>query len=123
MRSHASGLEVFTALAHEFVLRRNIRVTYSKVKASDSSFVASTYGSHHTRLVNHINMLWNVLAQTERPTSNILHLRAILPIVVSSETFGIVTSSFAITFGGLIQMKDEKEEPDEDELDCARSQY
>lgn len=40
----------------------------------------------------------------------------VLPIIETGETFGLVTSQFSISFGGLIQMKPEKDEAEEDEL-------
>jgi hypothetical protein len=52
-RSFALGLELAEAFGHDHVLRRNLRVAYKSKKLTP--FVISTYGSHHTRLVDSIN--------------------------------------------------------------------
>ncbi|THH19481.1 hypothetical protein EW146_g1687 [Bondarzewia mesenterica] len=111
-RSFASGLEVFVALAHDFVLRRNVRIALS---SGTSSFIISTHGSHHLRLVNHVAGLWNSLVEIESGRvgkGTNLKGRPRLLSVSSQETFGLVQSDYSITFSGLLPIKDEDlEEP------------
>jgi hypothetical protein len=105
-RAQPSGLAVFVALGHDHVLRRNIRITTAGNKLSHaspfSSFDASTFGSHHTRLVNYTAKLWNSLWRLRKPGSStgLLALPE-MTVVSSDETFGLVTSECAMTFGGL----------------------
>ncbi|OBZ71006.1 hypothetical protein A0H81_09132 [Grifola frondosa] len=114
MRSFASGLEVFTALGHDFVLHRNVRVANSKPWSS-GSFLASTHGSHHIRLSNHVNKLWNALVDQEKFPSG-LQRRPLLNSASTSEAFGLVPSAFSVTFGGLLEIKSEAEDISDTEL-------
>lgn len=119
MRSFASGLEVFTALGHDFVLRRNVRIAFAhaaSISGKPDTFIRSTHASHHIRLVNYANAFWNSLTSKEKnpPSSPNLRLLPTLPVIASAETFGLVTSEYATTFGGLIVMKDEPEIEDTD---------
>ncbi|TFY73725.1 hypothetical protein EWM64_g10287 [Hericium alpestre] len=117
MRAHASGLETFVALGHDFVLRRNVRIASSR--ADPPPFIAeSTFGSHHVRLASHGARLWNSAIEADRrfyrATGNDFRPRAEMRIVDSGETFGLIRSVDAETFGGLIRLKEE-EEPEEDD--------
>ncbi|EGN95827.1 hypothetical protein SERLA73DRAFT_155103 [Serpula lacrymans var. lacrymans S7.3] len=48
MRSHASGIEVFSALGHNFVTHHNIHV---ELKSQNlDPFISSTYGTHHNEI-------------------------------------------------------------------------
>ncbi|TFY75259.1 hypothetical protein EWM64_g8749, partial [Hericium alpestre] len=119
MRSHASGLETFVALGHDFVLRRNVRIA-SALKDEPRPFVTqSAYGSHNVRLANHNAKVWNASVETNnsRGYKTQAMLRPELPIVNSGEIFGLVRSADAETYRGLIQLKEEEDdEDDEDKL-------
>ncbi|KAH9001852.1 hypothetical protein EDB86DRAFT_3242137 [Lactarius hatsudake] len=97
-----SGLMVFVALSHDHVLRRNIHIATANNKSSPfSSFNASTFGSHHTRLANYTAKFWNRL-QLSKPGSlpGLLALPK-MKAVSSDETFRLVNSECAMTFRGL----------------------
>ncbi|KAG0700040.1 hypothetical protein DFH29DRAFT_876907 [Suillus ampliporus] len=102
---HSSGITTFTALCHDFVLRRNIRVASSWEHKSD--FLSSTHGSHHVHLVDRIAQLSNKLRLKDKSTGN-MHPLPQLMQVPSMEHFGLVKSSFASTFGGLLDIKTEE---------------
>lgn len=56
-RSFTSGLELQEALSHDFVLRRNSQTALANSSDSQSSgfstsFVQTTFGSHHVRLAS-----------------------------------------------------------------------
>ncbi|TFY79755.1 hypothetical protein EWM64_g4258 [Hericium alpestre] len=108
MRSHACGLEVFVALGHDHVLRRNVHVAIARPEPPE--FIASSEGSHHLRLVNHIAKLWNSLLETRRrnghPSPDLVELPR-LPRVASGESFGVVRSIDAESYGGLLTAKDD----------------
>jgi hypothetical protein len=107
-RSFASGIEVFCALAHDFVLRRNIRIGSAQEPAAH--FIKSAFGSHHIHLVSYVANMWNsLLSDKKRPTAGLLPLPE-LQIVASEETFGLVSSRHIETFGGLLEIKDEDED-------------
>jgi hypothetical protein len=95
---------MFTALCHDFVLRRNIRVASSHGNKSD--FLSSTYGSHHVHLVDGIARLFNSLQHEGKSTSS-THPLPELTQLSSKEHFGLVESTFASTFGGLLDIKTE----------------
>ncbi|TFY78545.1 hypothetical protein EWM64_g5465, partial [Hericium alpestre] len=104
MRSHASGLETFVALGHDFVLRRNIRIASSR--ADPPPFVAeSTFGSHHIRLASHGADLWNSAIEANKmfykDNGNNFKPHAEMRIVNTGETFGL---------------EEEEAEEDDDEL-------
>jgi hypothetical protein len=100
-RSFASGIEVFTALCHDFVLRRNVRVVSSHDVAPP--FLKAAHGSHHLGCVNHVNSLWNALVRKDK-TGKMKELPE-LPDVQSHETFGLVTSRHVETFSSLVKCK------------------
>lgn len=105
-RTHASGLETFLALGHDFVLRRNIRIGYSH--QDRTPFLASTHSSHHVRLVNYVASVWNSIINTGKiPTAT---QRPVLPEIDSGETFGLVESDAAVTFDGLFTIKAEDDD-------------
>lgn len=95
---------MFTALCHDFVLRRNIRVASSHENKSD--FLSSTYGSHHVHLVDGIARLFNSLQHEGKSTSS-THPLPELTRLSSKEHFGLVESTFVSTFGGLLDIKTE----------------
>ncbi len=105
------------ALGHDFVLRCNIRVGFAACGKDSTTFLKWTYGSHHTCLVTHITLMWNALLgwKTIQRLNLGLNLQPVLRVVNSGETFGLVASDNATSFGGLIDIK--KEEPHEELLD------
>jgi hypothetical protein len=116
-RAQPSGIEVYSGLAHDFFLRRNIRIASSRLKnkreVNCSAFISSTYSSHHVRLVNHTAELFNSLYEQETVASkNKLCSAPILPTIDVDEQMGLVKSAHSVTFGGLIEMKEE--EPDDE---------
>lgn len=126
-RSFACGLELFTALAHDFVLRRNCRVISDG--RTQNPFIASTHGTHHVRLVNAIATAWNELVASDLRSKGKGHgsrTLGLLPVLVqidSGEKFGVVVSEFTTSFMGLLEVKEEvKDEtlsllPEESEFD------
>ncbi|KAJ7079416.1 hypothetical protein B0H15DRAFT_914092 [Mycena belliarum] len=114
-RASASGLELQNALCHDFVLRRNVRIAFGKKSGAKTSnldpFVRSTFGSHHTRLVNHAASILNSILHTEagkRPSGLLAQpLSPMLKDVPSGEIFGLVVSQYNSTSGGLIPIKSE----------------
>ncbi|KAJ6452711.1 hypothetical protein C8R47DRAFT_1256076 [Mycena vitilis] len=117
-RASASGLELQNALCHDFVRRRNIRMAFSKKPGAPGNyiFVCSTFGSHHTRLVNRTALLFNNILQFEaaKKSSGVpeTSLQPVLRNVSSGERFGLVVSQHNDTFGGLLTIKSEVEEED-----------
>ncbi len=114
-RACASGIEMFGALSRDFVLRRNVRIITMTGchRGPATGFVATTLGSHHIRLQNRINTLFTTLSDRERTWGRPGFAgRPVLKSVNSGETFGLVVSDHNLTFGGLLQIKDE---PNEDE--------
>ncbi|RDB21084.1 hypothetical protein Hypma_011838 [Hypsizygus marmoreus] len=108
-KSQPSGIEVFSGLGHDFVLRRNLRVATSHGKKA-SAFAILMHGSHHTHLVNHVAVLFNRLLTREK--NQTLRPRPVLPTIASGEIFGLVPSSHTETFGGLVTIKEEPENQD-----------
>jgi hypothetical protein len=106
-RSQPSGIEVFSGLAHDFVLRRNLCVATSHPKTS-GAFALSTFGSHHIRLCNHVAQLFNTLLERESRPEHCMPLPALV-LTDSHEVFGLVHSDHTESFGGLIIIKDELE--------------
>jgi hypothetical protein len=108
-RSFSSGIELITALSHDFVLRRNCRV------ASDSKhpreFNSSTHGSHHVRLVSAIATMWNSLLDKEKGKGGgeVLLPLPVLQEVRSDEEFGLVISDYTLSFQGLLAIKEEED--------------
>lgn len=96
-RAQPSGITMLCALGHDFVLRRNVRVAYSRREMTP--FVKFTHGSHHIHLSTHVAKLYNGLREKDGCT--LLPLPE-LPDVDSGETFGLVMSDNAATFGGLL---------------------
>ncbi|KAG2337214.1 hypothetical protein BDR05DRAFT_895632, partial [Suillus weaverae] len=92
-----SGIVMLSALSHDFVLHQNIRVTSSRCQMMP--FVKFTHSSHHIQLSNHITKLYNGLCQKD---TWLLPLLLELLDVDSGETFGLVASDNATTFGGLL---------------------
>ncbi|KAJ7635469.1 hypothetical protein DFH06DRAFT_675131 [Mycena polygramma] len=117
-RASASGLELQNALCHDFVHRRNMRIASSKKPEAPGSyaFVRSTFGSHHTRLVNRTASLFNGILEFEVAKKSrlpdTLALRPVLRSVASGEAFGLVVSQHNDSFGGLLTIKSEGEEED-----------
>ncbi|KAI5997494.1 hypothetical protein EDD15DRAFT_2573122 [Pisolithus albus] len=98
-----SRLVMLTALSHDFVLRRNLRIAFERAKLSPSAAL-SAHGSHHLRLSSAIANLFNQLRASE-PGCQLPPI-AQLHAADSGETFGLVESEHSRTFGGLL-----KEEP------------
>ena len=99
-RSSASGIEVFTALSHDHVLRWNIHI--ASARKTQTSFVESTNGSHHVDLVNYINCIWNKLVKANK-TGKMMPLPE-LPDVKSGESFGLVNSRHVKAYTQLIKV-------------------
>ncbi|KZV86736.1 hypothetical protein EXIGLDRAFT_620996, partial [Exidia glandulosa HHB12029] len=89
MRSHASGLEMLTALGHDFVLRRNIRIASDL--GESSPFAASTYGCHHVMLVDDIARKWNGICSRR---ASAIHALPMLQAVDSGESFGLAWTEY-----------------------------
>jgi hypothetical protein len=106
------------ALGHDFVLRRNIRIGFAARGEDSTAFLKWTYGSHHTRLVTRIATTWNGLLGWKiiRQQNLSLDPQPILRVVDSGETFGLVASDDATSYGGLIDFF-KKEEPRDELLD------
>ena len=85
-RAFSSGLPMMNALCHDFVLRRNMRILWQAGSSKRSTFVQSTQGSHHIRLVSHANAVWNLIKSPESAVAPVLR------IVDSGERFGLVQS-------------------------------
>ena len=114
-RSFASGIELITALSHDFVLRRNCRT--AAMSKHPSAFTISSCGTHHVRLVNHIARLWNALLAQEKLKGTGKDKLEPLPglqDVQSGEQFGLIASNYTSSFKGLLEIK---EECKEDEFD------
>ncbi|KAL6303302.1 hypothetical protein BKA93DRAFT_818125 [Sparassis latifolia] len=120
-RSFASGIEVLTALGHDHVLRRNIRVAFNSSHMSLEQFLQSTRGSHHIRLVDGVAKLWNVILDDTK-TVRTRNLRPLpeLQIIDSGETFGLIRAEYATSYHNLADIKEEPYEDllDLSELDC-----
>ncbi|RDX39536.1 hypothetical protein OH76DRAFT_1367415, partial [Lentinus brumalis] len=115
-RSQASGVESFTYLGHDFVLRRNFCIDFSS--GSPSAFVASTCGSHHVHLVNAITLLWDDMLDAKRKLGALPSDLSPLPLLkpaASGETFVLMKMS-AETAAHYTFVK---EEPADDLLDLA----
>ncbi|KAJ7077700.1 hypothetical protein B0H15DRAFT_954994 [Mycena belliarum] len=108
-RSFASGLELQTALGHDYVLRRNIRVAFNGKIKSDDPFILSTFGSHHLALVDRVADTWNQFFPTSAGGSSSTLLPR-LKDVQSGERFGLVNSPHSDTFGGLYTIKPEPDD-------------
>jgi hypothetical protein len=111
-RAHASGIEVYTSLAHDFFLRRNLRIASARIHERRSvnchEFIASAHASHHIQLVNHTAKLFNLLYEKEPLVSQRnLNVYPILPQVDHHEMIGLVKSAHSVTFGGYLEPKDE----------------
>ncbi|KAJ6502910.1 hypothetical protein C8R47DRAFT_1251855 [Mycena vitilis] len=112
-RSVASGLELQTALGHDFVLRRNVRNAFNGKIKSNEPFVLSTFGSHHLALADAAAASWNGLLTGLSGGSSggsSLHPLPRLKNVNSGEKFGLVNSPNTDTFGGLYTIKSEPED-------------
>ncbi|KAG1774920.1 hypothetical protein EV702DRAFT_1180542 [Suillus placidus] len=96
-RAQPSGIVMLSALGHNFILHRNIRVASSRRQMTP--FVKFTHGSHHILLSNHVAKLYNGLHKKD---TRLLPFLPELPGVDSGETFGLVASDNATTFGGLL---------------------
>lgn len=120
MKSHPCGLEVFLALGHDFVLRRNIRIVMKGPIENCSEFVKSTFGSHYVGLVDYVAKQWNVLfakvkGKTRRGIGEGEYCKwPELRDVQSGETFGLVPSFNMVTFGGRIKFKQEGDQKNEE---------
>ena len=126
MRSFPSGIAVFTALGHDHVHRRNIRLANNlRHPNSDHAlrtrdFARSTHGSHHIHLTIAISTLWNSLLSSAG--SSTLRSRPLPQISAHEEHFGLVVSDHNSTFGGLLEIKDEPEDEGERLLVAAAAQ-
>jgi hypothetical protein len=115
-RTHACGIVTFEALAHAFVLRRNLRVGYlHRASNLKNEFLVTTLGSHHIHLIDHIAAVWNELVDHHKRASH-LEKRPRLPDVGSGEMFGIVYSQHATSFGKLSDVKVENDDDDDEYL-------
>jgi hypothetical protein len=109
-RAQPSGIEVYSGLAHDFFLRRNIRVASSRINhkrsVNCSAFIASAHTSHHVQLVNYTANLFNSLYEKEPLASRGKLTRyPTLPQIQVDEMIGLVESAHSVTFGGLLEAK------------------
>jgi hypothetical protein len=119
-RTQPSGITILVALGHDFVLRRNVRIGYGGITRNSmqpdgtSTFLTSTHGSHHVGLVAAIATLHNEILNVKL-VSNIKSLPE-LSDIHSNEAFGLTQSDHALTFGGMIDIKEELAEIEIDEV-------
>jgi len=87
MQSFSSGLEVYTALVHDFVLHQNLQVAASHGYDTGvvGKFVALMDGCHHLSLVDAIGQLFNSIPRKSEGVAVIT--LPVLPRVNSRETF------------------------------------
>ena len=121
-RSQPSGIEVYTALGHDFVLRRNIRVGSARIQENHlvnlHEFVSSTDTSHHIKLTDYIAVLFNSLLEKEPEESRSrLKPHPTLPAPAIFETMGLVESNNSLTYGGLVKLEDLSEPAAEEQID------
>lgn len=87
-RAIPGSLAGFLNQAHDWVLRRNIRLAFnSKAVTSISRFVSTTFGSHHISLVTECTRLWNAIIETKGLS---YHLLPTLQSAQTDEHFGLV---------------------------------
>jgi len=113
---------MYSALAHDFVLRRNIRVFLSHEKArkqpsSTDLLVSFSSGSHHISLLGYLAISFNSLLDKE--PQNARATFSPLPVfqdVNTDEVFGLVRSEHTESFGGLLVIKEEVRETEDQVL-------
>ena len=112
---------MFNALAHDYVLRRNVRVNLQSPSPSD--FLSSSHGCHHLRLVSKTGQLWNALVQREAENKcnndkvmQKLHrsTRPVQKVINSGETFGLVSSESFSSFDGLFTFDSDPDDINKD---------
>ena len=95
------GIENLLALGHNHTLRTNIWIIFGKEHLhSRRPFLASTHGSHHIDLIDHVAKEWNCLVIEEKKT-NMFALQPKLKTFESHEQMGLVSSDHIITFAYL----------------------
>lgn len=113
-QSFSSGIEMFTALSHDFVLRRNCRIAHNSKDPHE--FTVASNGTHHIRLADYNATLWNDLVTHEKAKdgaiSDPIHELPQLAKVASGEMFGLVASEYSSSFKGLLEIKEEISEED-----------
>lgn len=111
-RVQPSGIAMFVALCHDFVLRRNVRITFQAKQSTQACdrFVHFARGSHHLHLVNQSAQQWNV-ARSEAKQTSLARLPEFPTPAPINERFGLVGSQHVTTFGGLLSGDDMKDEP------------
>ena len=125
-RSFLSGIEMFTALSHDFVLHRNCHIAHNS--QTPSPFIVASYGTHHIQLANDNATMWNRLLILEkgkgRATGSTLEELPQLATVASGETFGLVASEHNLSFKGLLEIKEDISE-DEKQLmeECPSDEF
>ena len=113
---------MYAALAHDFVLRRNIRVFLLHEKTrkqplTTDLLVSFSSGSHHISLLGHLAISFNSLLDKEPQ-----NVRATLsPLLIfqdvnTDEVFGLVQSEHTESFGGLLIIKEEVKETEDQVL-------
>ncbi|KAF9012175.1 hypothetical protein BDZ89DRAFT_963654, partial [Hymenopellis radicata] len=101
MRSQPSGIVMFLALASDFVLRRNVRAASKRTDSMRRFVTITARGSHHVRLVNYIARRFNAAILLQKAVSPTATLPVALPIlkkILTTEVFGVVSSSLAGDF-------------------------
>ena len=117
-----SGIEMYVVLAYDFVLCRNIRVflLHKKTRKQPSTtdlLVSFSSGSHHISLLGHLAISFNLLLDKEPQ-----NVRATLsPLLVfqdvnTDEVFGLVRSEHMESFRGLLIIKEEVKEMEDQVL-------
>ncbi|KAG1841954.1 hypothetical protein F4604DRAFT_1597732 [Suillus subluteus] len=104
-RAQPSGVAMLTALAHDFVLRHNVQVAFSRSVVTP--FIEFTHGSHHLQLCDCVARLHNTLQQDY--TGSQLQVLLELHDVDSGETFRLVVSDHIATFGSFLVKKENVE--------------
>ncbi|KAF9239575.1 hypothetical protein BU15DRAFT_46587 [Melanogaster broomeanus] len=109
-RAQPSGIVMLRELLPDFVLRRNLRI--ADHRDDKSPFITSTHGSHHISLTNGIATIHNKLKKLE-PASKVETLPE-LPDIDSGEVFGLTKSDYSTTFNGLLAVKEELSDVEEE---------
>ncbi|TFY52964.1 hypothetical protein EVG20_g10326 [Dentipellis fragilis] len=108
-RSYACGVALLDGIGNDKCLPRDLQIAGTFSDADADPFIALTHGSHHVKLAQQISATWNMLLTKEKTprVGDALEPRAELRVIKSNETFGLVCSEYATTFGGLLEMKSE----------------
>ena len=105
-RSFSSGIEIFTALSHDFVLHCNCQIAYNN--KDPNPFTVASNGTHHIQLANQNAVLWNNLVASKKNKGRALDNPICeLPWLPMVATFGLVKSKYSSSHGGLLKIKED----------------